>query len=213
MIDRPAGAAGFAGFGNQRAAGYAADDAVAAGKVGGIGPRAQGKLADYGAPFGQDSLRQAPVFPGVHRIQSVAQHGNRPAAGIDRGPVGGGVNPHGQAADHHHAAPGQGGAQVGGNAASVVGGPPGADHRQGCLIRVRAQDAAGVQHRRRIGRLFQATGVLGIVPGKSRDAGFRQSFQLVVRVDRFPGGDDGLRYPAPHAGGAQLPRGGAPRLP
>ena len=129
MIHGPSGSAGFAGLGDQCAQGHSADDAVSPGKVGRFRPHAQGELADDGAPVGDDEFGQPEVFAGIDRVQAVAQDGDGKPTGVDGRPVRLGIDPQGQAADHRDAVSRQRGAQVGGDAISVIGGAPGSHHR------------------------------------------------------------------------------------
>ena len=209
MIHRPAGAAGFVGFGHQRSQGHSADDAVATGKVGSFGAHAQGELADQGAAFVQDAPRQVGVLAGIDGIQAVAQHGDGAPAGVQRRLVRAGVYAQGQAADYGDAAGGEGGGEIGGGAVAITGRPPGADDRHGGFIGGQ-QCSPYVKDRRRIGGFPEAGRIAVVMPGERVQAGVGQPLPLLLGVDAVAGVHDGLGHSAPDAGRAQFAPGGVP---
>jgi hypothetical protein len=84
----------------------AADDSISLGKMAGKRRRTQRKFGEKAA-VGHDGGPQVGVGPRIEDIQAAAQNGQRAPAGSNRPPMGGAVNPEGEAAHHSNAAPAQ----------------------------------------------------------------------------------------------------------
>src|SRR5207248_8664053 len=108
---------------------------IAAGKVDRVGWDAGGKFRDERAGGSFDYLSsEAGVFGRIDLVQSVAENGQGPAAGVDRGAMGLGVDAFSQATDDGHAGGRQVTRQALGNCLAVAGGAPGPYERDRLAI-------------------------------------------------------------------------------
>ena len=103
MSRRNKGATTYGGFDDDRTERHASDDPVAHGEVTGKRRSVERKLGDHGSVV-CDSLRKSSMLGGIESIESRAQYRNRPPTGLERSPVGRGIDAPGQSADHASAA-------------------------------------------------------------------------------------------------------------
>jgi hypothetical protein len=142
----------------------AADNPITRWEIAGIWLSAQCVFAHHGPVF-CDLLGQTGILLGVDDVDPAAQHGDRPAAGLQATAVGDGVDAPGHSADDGDPGPGHVSTQHARGFLAIDRCPPGADDGHGPLV-AGLNAPAHIQDRRRIVDLAQVRWVVGAVPGE-----------------------------------------------
>src|SRR5581483_6217249 len=195
-------------FDHQHAERDAAEDAVAAREELAAWLRAERVVADQRAAL-DDLLGEALVLRRVDQVEAAREHGDRAAAGIERGAVRDGVDAAGEAADHGHAVGRKPARHVFGRLPAIDGDAARADYRDGPVVRG-GERPADVEHGRAVEDLLELAGIRRVVPGERLDAVGGEALQLAPGLDAVAGLCERGERGGVEARRLELARGGVP---